>query len=78
MAMYSTTVILSTYIIVLPPLHHPYTLLWPTPPPTPEFQPGDMVLVDASNIRVNRPNQKLASLRLGPFKVLEVVGSGAY
>ncbi len=37
-----------------------------------------MVLVDASDIRVNRPNHKLASLRLGPFKVLEAVGAGAY
>ncbi len=46
--------------------------------PPPKFQPGDMVLIDASDIRVNRPNQKLASLRLRPFKVLEAVGAGAY
>ncbi len=48
------------------------------PPPPPKFQPGDMVLVNASNIRVNRPNQKLASLCLRPFKVLEAVRAGAY
>ena len=46
--------------------------------PAPEFRPGDMVLVDASDILLDRPSQKLASLRLGPFKVLEAVGTGAY
>lgn len=46
--------------------------------PAPEFQPGDMVLVDASDIRTNRASKKLDCLRLGPFKVLQAVGKGAY
>ena len=46
--------------------------------PAPAFQPGDMVLLDASDIRVNRASRKFAALRLGPFKVIEAVGKGAY
>ena len=46
--------------------------------PAPEFKPGDQVLLDASDIRTNRASKKLDCLRLGPFKVLEAVGKGAY
>ena len=46
--------------------------------PAPEFQPGDLVLLDASDIRTNRASKKLDCLRLGPFKVVEAVGNGAY
>ena len=46
--------------------------------PAPDFAPGDWVLLDASDIRTDRPSTKFASLRLGPFKVVEAVGTGAY
>jgi hypothetical protein len=35
--------------------------------PAPEYQPGDRVYLDASDIHVNRPSQKLSHQRLGPF-----------
>ena len=37
-----------------------------------------MVLLDASDIWVNRASRKFAALCLGPFKVIEAVGKGAY
>lgn len=46
--------------------------------PAPEFAPGDMVLLDASDIRTNRASKKLDCLRLGPFRVVEAIGKGAY
>ena len=46
--------------------------------PTLVFGTGDMVLLDASDIKMNRLNAKFAALRLNPFKILEAVGKGAY
>lgn len=46
--------------------------------PAPTFAAGDWVLLDASDIKTDRPSAKFAALRLGPFKVIEPVGSGAY
>jgi transposase InsO family protein len=46
--------------------------------PTPNFQPGDKVFLEASDIRTTRPSQKLAHRRLGPFEVVKKVGSHAY
>jgi hypothetical protein len=40
----------------------------------PPFVVGDMVWLMRKNIRTTRPSQKLDVKRLGPFKILEVVG----
>jgi transposase InsO family protein len=46
--------------------------------PTPVFQPGDRVYLDASDIRTTRPSAKLSHRKLGPFEVVRSVGSHAY
>ena len=46
--------------------------------PATTFQPGDQVLLDASDIQMDRPSKKLDSLHLGPFKVITMVGKAAY
>ena len=44
----------------------------------PEYVPGDMVYLEANDIRTTRPSQKLSHKRLGPFPVVKKVGNGAY
>jgi hypothetical protein len=46
--------------------------------PTPVFQPGDCVYLDASDIKTTRPSRKLAHRYLGPYEVERAVGSNAY
>jgi Chromo (CHRromatin Organisation MOdifier) domain len=46
--------------------------------PAPDFQPGDLVWLDHSDIKTTRPSAKLAHRRLGPFAVERQVGKGAY
>jgi len=46
--------------------------------PTPVFQPGDRVYLDASDIKTTRPSRKLAHRQLGPYVVERAVGSNAY
>src|SRR5271155_2238712 len=46
--------------------------------PAPDYQPGDKVYLDASDIQTTRPSKKLSHRRLGPFKVIRKVGNGAY
>ena len=41
---------------------------------TPTFKPGDQVWLIRKNIKTTRPSQKFDTKRLGPFKILEVVG----
>jgi hypothetical protein len=43
---------------------------------TPSFAVGDKVWLLRKNIRTTRPSQKLDTKRMGPFKVLGVVGDG--
>src|SRR5277367_2139356 len=44
----------------------------------PDYQPGDMVYLDASDVQTMRPSRKLSHRRLGPFKVVKKVSNGAY
>ena len=44
----------------------------------PEFKIGDMVMVNAKNIRTKRPSKKLAPKIFGPFKILEQQGELGY
>jgi hypothetical protein len=46
--------------------------------PAPEIKVGDRVWVDASDIKTTRPSPKFSDKQLGPFKVVQVVGKGAY
>ena len=43
-----------------------------------EYKPGDLVLLEGTNIRSERPSKKLDAKRYGPFKVVEKVGNSAY
>jgi hypothetical protein len=43
-----------------------------------EYQPGDLVYVEATNIKSKRPSKKLDDKRFGPFKVLKKIGESAY
>ena len=45
---------------------------------TPEFEVGQQVLLDNSDLAIDRPTRKLAERRSGPFKVLAKVGTHAY
>lgn len=42
--------------------------------PSPDFKPGDLVWLNRTNIRSARPSAKLDAKRLGPFRILEIVG----
>jgi hypothetical protein len=44
----------------------------------PDYQPGDMVYLEPSDIQTTRPSRKLSHRRLGPFEVVKKVGNGAY
>ena len=46
--------------------------------PAPSFQVGDLVTLNARNIKTQRPSKKLDWKRLGPFRIEEVVSSHAY
>ena len=46
--------------------------------PTPVFNPGDKVFLDASDIHTTCPSRKLSDRRLGPCPVKHWVGSNAY
>jgi hypothetical protein len=43
-----------------------------------EFQPGDMVWLNATNIITSCPSKKLDWKRLGPFKIVKHIGLQAY
>ena len=46
--------------------------------PAPDYQPGDKVYLDASDIQTTRPSWKLSHQRLGPFPIVRKVGNSAY
>ena len=46
--------------------------------PPPAYQVGDNVFVNAKNIRTKRKSKKLDWKNLGPFTVIEVIGSHSY
>ena len=43
-----------------------------------EYKPGDLVLVESTNIRTERPSKKLDDKRFGPFKVEKKEGLASY
>jgi len=46
--------------------------------PAPEFKVGDRVYVEATNLETNRPSRKLSDKRLGPYEIVDKVGSSSY
>ena len=46
--------------------------------PAPEYQPGDRVYLDTSDIHTTRPSWKLSHQRLGPFPVIRKVRNSTY
>ena len=46
--------------------------------PTPVYQPGDLVYLDASDISTTRPSRKLSHRWLGPFPIDKQVSRNAY
>jgi hypothetical protein len=46
--------------------------------PAPELKVGDLVFIDASDIRTTRPSKKLDHLRYGPYPIEAKVGKSAY
>ena len=46
--------------------------------PALEYQVGDRVFLDASDIRTTRPSQKLSHRYLGPYTIQRRVGKHAY
>ena len=46
--------------------------------PAPEYQPGDRVFLDTSNIHTTRPSWKLSHWRLGPFPIVKKVGNNVF
>lgn len=43
-----------------------------------KYQPGDLILLEATNIHTDCPSHKLDNKHYGPFKVLAKVGVTAY
>ena len=43
-----------------------------------DYKPGDLVLLEATNLNTDRPMKKLDDKRYGPFEILEKVGNSAY
>ena len=46
--------------------------------PAIEYQPGQKVYLESTNIRTPRPSKKLDDKRYGPFEVIEKIGQAAY
>ena len=46
--------------------------------PAPEFRMGDMVMLDARNIKTDRPMNSLDSKNLGPFRIIRCINNMAY
>jgi len=46
--------------------------------PTPNFAPGDKVWLETEHLRTERPSKKLDHKRVGPFPILDKVGTHAY
>ena len=46
--------------------------------PAPNYQPGDKVYLNASDIQTTWPSKKLSHCHLGPFEIVKEIGNGAY
>ena len=44
----------------------------------PDFRPGDLVWLDARNIRTGRPSRKLDNPRMGPYRIQAKISAHAY
>src|SRR5580700_9305660 len=46
--------------------------------PAIEYQPGDLVYLESTNIKTTRPSKKLGPKRFGPFKIVKKIRLAAY
>ena len=46
--------------------------------PAPTFAPGDLVMLSHWNIKMTCPSDRFDYRKIGPFKVLKVIGTNAY
>jgi hypothetical protein len=46
--------------------------------PAPAYQEGDLVWLDARNLRLARPSKKLAEKNVGPFRITKVINPVSY
>jgi hypothetical protein len=46
--------------------------------PSPTYRKGDLVWLDATNLKTGRPSKKLDARRLGPFEITDVITPLAY
>ena len=46
--------------------------------PATKFRVGDMVILDARNIKIRRPNQLLDYKNIGPFKIVRGINNIVY
>ena len=46
--------------------------------PPVEYQPGDLVLLEATNIRTEQPSKKLDDKRYRPFQIIKKEGLASY
>lgn len=44
----------------------------------PDFQVGDLVMIDSRNMKTKRPSKKLDHKKIGPVKILKKIGTRAY
>jgi hypothetical protein len=44
----------------------------------PAFKIGDLVMIDARNLKTQRPSKKLDHKKIGPVKILKKIGTRAY
>lgn len=46
--------------------------------PSRKYKVGDLVWIEGTNIKTDRPTKKFADLRNGPAPILQIIGNGAY
>jgi hypothetical protein len=44
----------------------------------PDFKVGDLVMIDARNMKTKRPSKKLDHKKIGPVKILKKIGTRAF
>jgi hypothetical protein len=44
----------------------------------PDFKVGDLVMIDAQNMKIKRPSKKLDHKKIGPGKILKKIGTRAF
>jgi hypothetical protein len=62
----------------VPYFHVPHRLTDRKVMEPPAFKVGDLVMIDARNLKTQRPSKKLDHKKIGPVKILKKIGTRAY